>query len=505
MIRHLFANFRSPLEYNCIFTLVYTSKGLSTTPMSRTAIFLLFISAWICKLEGQGVVLILADDMGAHLSSLGTKGIETTALDQMAKEGVLFTEAFSSCASCSPSRSSILTGMYPHSNGHWRNTWAPKVTDADSEFTKSPQKTYDHVGVYENVPTMTEVLSQAGVYSGITTKFHLSHPWKYRFDGRIKEGSGPSGYATMLKKLIIDAGEKPFYIQVNVATPHRPFRNHLKHLTGDLPDMNEIEVPPFLADTEEMRKDLQEYYACVEVADQSVGAIIETLKELEVYDDLLVIFTADQGMAYHRAKASPYHAGTHIPMIIRGPGIQGDRVNGELVSLVDLMPTILDHLGLEIPSSVQGKSLMPILSGDSQELEGRDYIFAEHNSHGPDEREWYPSRAVYDGRYYYIQNLHPAKTYLLPADLEFEKTWGNYAFQATLNARDSHPEHYRLLMELQENRPPQELYDMSQDPGQLKNLAGYGNTEEVRKYLKVVLEKWMLATGDSILQIMNLD
>ncbi len=472
--------------------------------MPRTAILVLFISALILNVSGQGVVLILTDDMGAHLSTLGTKGIETPALDQMAKEGVLFTEAFSSCASCSPSRSSILTGMYPHSNGHWRNTWAPKVTDPDSEFTKNPSKTYDHVGVYEHIPTLTEVLSKAGIYSGITSKFHLSPPWKYQFDGRIKEGSGPSGYASMLKKLISDAGDKPFYIQVNVGTPHRPFRGHLKHLEGDLPDINEIEVPPFLADTEVMRKDLQEYYGCVEVADQSAGAIIAALKELKIYDDLLVIFAADQGMAYHRAKASPYHAGTHIPMIITGPGVQNSLVNEELVSLVDLMPTILDHLGVEIPSSVQGKSLIPILSGESKELNGRDYIFAEHNSHGPDEREWYPSRAVYDGRYYYIQNLYPAKTYLLPADLEYQKTWGNYAFQATLNARDSHPEHYRLLMELLENRPPQELYDMSQDPGQLNNLAGYGDVEEVRLEMKRVLEEWMLATSDSILQIMKL-
>ena len=148
--------------------------------------------------------------------------------------------------------------------------------------------------------------------------------------------------------------------------------------------------------------------------------------------------------------------------------------------------------------------MIPILSGESEELEGRDYIFAEHNSHGPDPREWYPSRAVYDGRYYFIQNLFPAKTYLLPVDLEFEEFWGNHAFQATLDAKETHPEHYRLLMELQENRPPQELYDMKNDPGQLKNLAGYGETEEHRIRLKSVLEEWMVATGDSILQVMDL-
>ena len=452
----------------------------------------------------RGVVLILADDMGAHLSCLGTKGIKTPAVDKLAGEGVLFTEAFSSCASCSPSRSSILTGMYPHSNGHWRNTYAPNLNDPDSEFSRNPSKTYDHVGVHECIPTLTEVLAEAGVYTGITSKFHLSFPWKYQFDGRINEAHSPAGYASMLKTLIIEAGDKPFYIQVNVTTPHRPFEWHLKHHQGDLPKAEEIEVPPFLADTELMRKDLQEYYGCVEVADQSAAAIVQVLKEMNLYEDVLLIFTADQGMAYHRAKASPYHAGTHIPMVIRGPGMQTKAVNNEFVSLVDLMPTILDHLDVDIPATVQGKSMIPILAGESEELEGRDYIFAEHNSHGPDPREWYPSRAVYDGRWYYIQNLFPAKTYLLPADLEFEEFWGNHAFKATMEAKDSHPEHYRLLMELQENRPPQELYDMKNDPGQLRNLAGYGETEEVRNRLRSVLEEWMVATGDSILQVMDL-
>ncbi len=452
----------------------------------------------------RGVVLILADDMGAHLSCLGTKGIKTPAVDKLAGEGVLFTEAFSSCASCSPSRSSILTGMYPHSNGHWRNTFAPNLNDPDSEFGRNPSKTYDHVGVHEHIPTLTEVLAEAGVYTGITSKFHLSFPWKYQFDGRINEAHSPAGYASMLKTLIMEAGDKPFYIQVNVTTPHRPFKWHLKHHQGELPDADKIEVPPFLADTELMRKDLQEYYGCVEVADQSTAALVQVLKEMKLYDDVLLIFTADQGMAYHRAKASPYYAGTHIPMVVRGPGVQENRVNNELVSLVDLMPTILDHLGVQTPETVQGLSLKPVLEGESEELVGRDYIFAEHNSHGPDPREWYPSRAVYDGRYYYIQNLYPAKTYLLPADLEFEEFWGNQAFKATLEAKDSHPEHFRLLMELQENRPPQELYDLKHDPGQLKNLAGYGETEEVRIRLRSVLEEWMVATEDTILQVMNL-
>ncbi|MCK4748268.1 MAG: sulfatase-like hydrolase/transferase, partial [Bacteroidales bacterium] len=102
------------------------------------------------KKERRGVVLILCDDMGAHLSITGTPAIETATADALAQQGVLFTNAFSSCASCSPSRSSILTGMYPHSNGHWRNTYTPGINAPEKEFTRDQEKTYDHVGVWDH-------------------------------------------------------------------------------------------------------------------------------------------------------------------------------------------------------------------------------------------------------------------------------------------------------------------------------------------------------------------
>jgi N-sulfoglucosamine sulfohydrolase len=394
--------------------------------------------------------------------------------------------------------------MYPHANGHWRNTFAPRIDAPEREFTKNAEQHYDHVGVHESIPTLTEVLNPEGVFTGMTTKFHLSPSWKFQFQGRTRKGTGPQDYYEMTRELLESAGGRSYYIQVNISTPHRPFRNHLRHHPGALPALDRIEVPPFLAETEEMRKDLQEYYGCVEVADRCIDGVVRALKERGEYGKALIVFTADQGMAYHRAKASPYYAGTHIPMIIQGPDLGQNKRNAELVSLIDLMPTILDYLGMDIPGTVQGKSLLPILRGEAGELAGRDYIFMEHNSHGPDTSEFYPSRAIFDGRYYYIRNLYPGKKYLLPADLEFFDRWGNMSFQATVNARESHPEQYRLLVELQENRPPQELYDLETDPGQLKNLAGYGPYEEIRKTLAGKLESWRQETHDSMLVIMDL-
>ncbi len=365
----------------------------------------------------KNVVIIFADDQGAQLGAMGTPGISTPNVDALAKKGVMFTEAFATCASCSPSRSSLLTGMFPHSNGHWRNTVTPLLTDPEVNFTKA-WKGADKVGIHEDIPTLNEILGKAGYFRAITQKLHLSPPWKYPFDARNPVGIEADGFEKVIGGFIKQAGDKPFFIQANVAATHRPFPPHLKALKGPLPNINKIPVPPYLPDTPAMRADLQEYFGTVELADQCAGGILKALDKAGVRGNTLVIYTSDQGEGYHRAKASAYAAGTHVPLVFQGPGIVKNLTTDTLASETDLMPTIIDFLKLPIPATVQGKSLKPLLTGATKTLPDRKYVFMEHNSHGPTESEIYPSRAVFDGRYYYIKNLIPGKSYTLPADLE---------------------------------------------------------------------------------------
>lgn len=168
-----------------------------------------------------------------------------------------------------------------------------------------------------------------------------------------------------------------------------------------------------------------------------------------------------------------------------------------LVSETDLMPTILDFIGLPIPSTVQGKSLRPLLTGATKSLPDRKYVFTEHNSHGPAEAEIYPSRAVFDGRYYYIKNLIPGKDYTLPADLEKSgPPWFNGSYDAAIAAKDQFPTQYLKLQELLHGRPPEELYDMQFDAGQLYNLAGDTANRAKLLELRDVMAKWRKDTGD---------
>lgn len=452
------------------------------------------------RADGPSVLLLLTDDQSYHLSCVGTPGIHTPHVDGLAAEGVLFTRAYATCASCSPSRSSILTGMYPHSNGHWRNTVTPAITEPASQFGRESTR-LDPVGVHEDLPTLVEFLNGHGYLTGITQKFHLSPPWKYPFQTRLGSSHVPETNLAAAQRFLAECDGRPFFLMANIGNTHRPFRRGKGELSGPPVDPEAIAVPPYLADTPAMRLDLADYFAAVQGADACVGAVLDALREAGGYDDTLIIFTSDNGYCYHRAKASVYEDGVHMPLIVRGPGVAGGRRLRELVSHVDLVPTILQVLGFEVPANVQGRSLVPLLEGRSEgggvggAPAWRELVFSEHNAHGPGEPSLYPSRAVTDGRLRYIRNLRPEKTYVLPADATDPEPWGNGSYQATLDARDEFPVQYDLLQRTL-HRPAEELYDLHTDPGEIVNLVEDRRYAGPLERLRGALDEWMRDTED---------
>ncbi|MCK5851689.1 sulfatase [bacterium] len=438
------------------------------------------------------VLLILADDQGMHMSCINTPGISTPNMDAMAKSGVLFLNAHSSCASCSPSRSSILTGMYPHSNGHWRNTVTPVIDAPEKEFGHESSK-LDAVGVHENIPTLTEILNKKGYFTGITRKWHLSPHWKFPFHKRIQCDHTSWQTKEKCAEFFKEAGNKPFFLNLNITNTHRPFKLHVFNKKLRVPP-EDVHVPPQLADTPLMRKDLSDYYSTVQCLDKTVGTTMEALRESGKLDNTIVIFTSDHGWAYHRAKATVYDAGTHVPLIISGPGIKQGKVVKDGVSLIDLMPTILDYAKIKIPKNVQGKSLLPLLEGKSG-AKGRDFVFTEHHAHGPG--RFYPSRSVTDGRIHYIINLMPELKYTPPQDLVKVKLWGTHSYEATVKAKDEFPVQYELL-ERTMKRPPEELYDLHNDPGEINNLINDPRYAVFLKKMRDAMKKWRKETKDTI-------
>lgn len=479
-------------------------KNISIKVFVLVTFFILFKSCKstknvkrIDKKKPFNVVLILMDDQGYDTSIDGMKGISTPNFDKFSKKGIRFTNSYASVPSCSPSRSSIATGMYPHANGHWRNTITPSLSDGDEAFGRNAKKV-DKVGIHEYIKTLPEILQENGFFTAITQKFHMSPPWKFPFTERNPVHNNPEKYKEVIADFIKNAGEKPFFFQANISPPHRNFDAHMKKFPEFLPDPNKIVVPDYLPDTPLMREDLAKYYGCVQLADACVGAIIETLKTNNKLENTLVIITSDQGQPYHRAKASAYSEGLHVPFAVFGPKIIKGKVSDALISHVDIMPTILDFLAIPIPKTVQGESLLPVFNGTTEKVENRNYIFGEHNSHGPDPREHYPSRIIFDGRFYLIKNLMPNKKYLLPADLRQYKGWGNRSYEATIKAKESHPMQYNLLTTLENGRPEIELYDMKSDPYQLNNIAELETFSEKKQELLKALLEWRKETGDLV-------
>ncbi|MGZ0654862.1 sulfatase family protein [Coraliomargarita sp. W4R72] len=461
--------------------------------------FNLTLASGLClsAVAKQNVVFILADDMSPSLSLLGTPGIETPNIDALAERGVYFENAFSASASCSPSRTAIMTGMWPHSNGNWRNVITPPLNLPDRQFTKETDF-QDKVGIGQDVSTLPEVFQANGYYTAITQKLHLSPAWRYPFDARDPVQSVPARFKKAMRRFLKEAaeGDQPFFIHANVAAPHRPYRSHLKrNPQQQLPASESIEIPAFLPDTPGVRKDMQEYYACVEIADACVGAILEVLEEAGIRDETLIIFTADQGMPNHYAKASGYPTGMHIPLAITGPDIDAKRWNTTPVSQIDYAPTMLDYCGIVIPESMQGDSLLPILKGD-ETLAGRKYVYSEHNSHGPDPREHYPQRVVTDGTWYYILNIDPNKTQLLPEDLRGVEVWGNDAYAAIIAAKDTHPKEYGFLTLFDKPRPKENLFKLDEDPWGVNDLAQNPERKEVLQRMRAVMADWRAATHD---------
>lgn len=439
----------------------------------------------------KNVLLIMADDLGPQLGCLGTEEVTTPTINQLAERGVLFTEAHSSCASCSPSRSATLTGMYPHSNGHWRNTITPPIDAPASEFGRQ-STTVDPVGVHEDITTLPEILKQAGFYTGITQKWHLSPHWKFPFHRRLPAKGSLQNIRRDVGTFLQEAGGRPFFLQMNLGNTHRPFDASFE----DVPEVaaSEVDVPPLFPDVPKARQDLAAYYSSVNALDAGVRATLDALEASGRRDDTLILFTSDHGWAYPRGKATAYYMGTHVPLIAAGPGVvEGRRTDG-LINLIDLMPTILDVVGRQAPATVQGISLRPWLSGKTPSW-WREVLFTEHLSHGPPERDWYPSRAALDGQHHYILNLWPDKTYHFPADLTEEEGWGTLIYDAILEAREAYPEAYAALQDTI-HRPKEELYNVQKDPYEMRNLFDEPALADVEKRLESALRQWMERTED---------
>jgi len=428
--------------------------------------------------EGRpNVVVITTDDMGVEIGAYGDRQAITPFIDKLAVEGVLFKNAYCTQSSCSPARSSILTGLYPHQNG--------QIGLEQFGYT-----------MRRGIPTFFTRLKSAGYYTGWFGKVHVGpadeieaswdvHPFGAPFTTKVEKMAG------WAEGFIKEAGERPFLLYYNLVDPHAPFHDQIEGIPEKPRGPDDVTPWPWLGVSGARANQLvASYFNCVERADRGIGFLMEVLERTGKADNTLVIFTSDGGAGFPRAKTHNYNAGAQIPFIVRWPGkIKAGQQREELVSLVDIFPTILEACGLPPPGNLPGASVLPLCRGES--IDWRDVVFTEHTAHCP--HQYFPRRAAFDGRYLLIWNLEGgSRKNPFPEgdvrskviiDLVHQKLPGSEMAAAVDRAI----------------APPEfELIDLQNDPAELRNLADNPEYAPLLEKLYQRIQRWQEETADPL-------
>jgi N-sulfoglucosamine sulfohydrolase len=427
----------------------------------------------------RNIVVIIADDMGRDLGCYGNAAVKTPHLDRLAKNGIRFTNAFATVASCSASRGSILTGMYTHQNGQFGHAHQPHG-----------QTTHDWVR------TLPALLRPAGYYSGLIGKFHVAPDALYPFDELVTKinARSPTAMSRRAREFITNAKNRPFFLYYASTDPHRDKVGFGNEAFADDPaevkyDPKEVIVPPFLPDQPEVRREIAHYYQAISRFDRNVGLLLQVLKETGHENDTIVLFISDNGMPFPGAKTNLYDAGVHLPLIIASPDHKKGHTNHSMVSYIDLVPTILDWAKAKAPQykgfALPGRSVAPILNEDK--AKGWDVVFGSHQFH--EITMYYPMRLVRTPRFAYIVNLGHKLDYPFASDLYASASW-----QGVLKRGDPKLGQRRTVDYL--HRPLEELYDLSKDPHQLRNVANDPSYARDRADLRQQVVAWQERTRD---------
>ncbi len=447
--------------------------------------------------EGQGphILLIVADDL--NWDSVGVHGgpVEglTPNIDALVREGAHFEHAFVNSSVCQPSRNVILSGRHGHRTGG----------DGFGGLT------------VPDLPLLPTVLGREGYRTCVMGKVQHSTPyggasWDHAVD-RVDLGMGRSpalfaSEARAFMRAAVDA-DRPFFIMANSHDPHRPLHGfeRASWRKGAKPVeepsrtsvATELDLPAFLPDLPLVRRELAAYFDSVRRLDDTVGALLAAVEELGLRESTLVVFLSDNGMPFPFAKASCYQNGVRTPLVFRWPGtIQAGTVRSDVVvSAVDLLPTLVDLAGGEIPMGLDGRSLAPLVGAGIEGLEpvqsagGWDHAFVQfgRTSNGTA----YPMRAVQGRRFGYVFNAWSDGV----KELVRAEHKANGSYQAMLEAAAEDPEVAERVAFLK-YRTVEELYDYEADPHALRNLIDDPAHAETRNRLRAELEAWMERTDD---------
>lgn len=416
-------------------------------------------SAFPSSASRPNIIYIHSHDTGRFTSPYGYS-VPTPNLQRLAEEGILFRHAFNAAPTCSPSRASLLTGECPHSNG--------MLGLVNRGFSMTPDGYQHHI-----VRTLRQ---EAGYYSALIGLQHIAkdpHTIGYDYvESPIQPGNRVAAVAPRAVRFLHNHPKQPFWLTVGFFETHRPY-----HMAALEDDVRYMEPPGPVPDVPASRQDMADFHETVRTLDWGVGEVLGALEAAGLAESTLVISTTDHGIAWPLMKCNLYDTGMGVHWIMRGPGgFKGGKVCDAMISHLDLYPSLCELLNIQPPSWLQGRSFLPVLRGETQEI--NQAIFSEVNYHASYE----PKRAVRTKRWKYIRRYDGRQHPVLP------------------NCDDGPTKSYWVQNGwAKQTVAPETLYDLLFDPNERNNLITDPNHRSTLETMRKHLDAWMHSTNDPLL------
>ena len=412
-------------------------------------------------MENPNILYLHSHDSGRYFAPYG-HAVSTPNVQKLAEEGVLFRQAFSAAPTCSPSRAALLTGQCAHSAG--------MLGLAHRGWTLNDYSQH-----------IIHTLKTAGYQSALAGVQHVAHgPDAVRTVGYDQHLETRNGRAPAVAEAAVNfldsAPDAPFFLDVGFRETHTMPGDSL--FGGDCGDARYVRPPAPLPDKPETRQDMADYGVAVALLDSAIGQVLQALERNGLAENTLVISTTDHGLPLPNMKGTLRDDGIGVSLIMRGPReFRGGRVCEALVSQLDVFPTLCDYLQITAPVWLQGRSLLPILRGEVEEI--NEQVCAEVTYHAA----YQPQRAVRTRRWKYIRQFEARSAPVLPNvdDSPSKTLWFKAGWP-------------------QQQVAPEALFDLVFDPHETNNLVADADCQPVLAEMRARLEKWMHETNDPILQ-----
>ncbi|PRY85719.1 sulfatase family protein [Mongoliibacter ruber] len=436
--------------------------------------------------EKPNILWLSVEDISPMLEMYGDQSISTPNIDRLAKEGITYSRAYATVGVCAPSRSSIITGMYPVSIGSHNMRTGPHYAyrEPEDETYRDYYAQKDikgrNVPEYATVPPpfvkcFTEYLRAEGYYTSNNAKTD------YQFNSPLTAWDEIGREATYKNRKV----DQPFFAVFNHEITHES-RIFMKKEDPMLADKNKVTLPEYFPDIPVVRQDVGRAYSNIMELDKQIGDMLKGLEDQGLLDKTIIFFWSDHGGPLLRQKRAVGNSGLHVPLIVRMPnGQMGGTKIDDIVSLMDLGPTVMSLAGIVPPDYMHGKAFL----GPHKTKHPHQYAFGSADRF---DEALDMSRSVIDGRYVYIRNFRPELPLIYRNEyreqIDMTKTLVEMDQKGELTGGAAY-----IFMK---TKPLEELYDLSTDPDEIHNLSAAPEHQAKLKELRNALSAWQLEIGD---------